>query len=195
MIECVGDKICAISNAPCPGVCVYAEVFDSIDLGVICFDLTMERIEFRNRAVTQIFGSSLNQDDYEFLLSLLFPQIEDLRSLNSPSLYQITKHDNKVLGYSVYPMNCGRFVWIFVRDITDKLRLESIAEAVNSMNNLGYVFSGIRHEIGNPINSAKMALTVLKEDFDDFSKEETVEFVDRVLGELLRVEFLLLNGL
>jgi len=28
------------------------------------------------------------------------------------------------------------------RDITEQLRLESIAEAVNTMNNIGYVFAG-----------------------------------------------------
>ena len=46
-------------------------------------------------------------------------------------------------------------------DITEKKRLESIAEAANLMDNVGYIFSGIRHEIGNPINSVKMALSVL----------------------------------
>ncbi|MDH4232873.1 MAG: PAS domain S-box protein, partial [Nitrospirota bacterium] len=39
------------------------------------------------------------------------------------------------------------------RDVTEKNRLEAIAEAVNTMNNIGYIFTGIRHEIGNPINS------------------------------------------
>ena len=52
-------------------------------------------------------------------------------------------------------------------------------------------FSGIRHEIGNPINSAKMALSVLKENLHDFSAEAILEFVERSMDELLRVEFLL----
>ena len=38
-------------------------------------------------------------------------------------------------------------------DVTEKLRLEAIAETVDAMNNIGYVFSGIRHEIGNPVSS------------------------------------------
>jgi phosphoserine phosphatase RsbU/P len=42
------------------------------------------------------------------------------------------------------------------RDVTERLRFESIAESVNTMENIGYVFSGVRHEIGNPINTAKM---------------------------------------
>lgn len=77
------------------------------------------------------------------------------------------------------------------RDITHKKRLESIAEASNLMKNFGYIFSGIRHEIGNPINSLKMALTVLKRNIDSYSLEKTLSFVDRSLAEVTRIEYLL----
>ncbi|MBI4848703.1 MAG: PAS domain S-box protein [Nitrospirae bacterium] len=79
------------------------------------------------------------------------------------------------------------------RDITDKLRLESIAEAVNAMNNIGYIFSGIRHEIGNPINSIKMALTVLQSNLNNYSKEAVLSYIQRIQEELSRVEYLLKN--
>jgi PAS domain S-box-containing protein len=79
------------------------------------------------------------------------------------------------------------------RDITEKLRLESIAESVNTMDNIGYVFSGVRHEIGNPINSAKMSLAVLQHKLDTASKEIIRNYVDRALGEIGRVEQLLKN--
>ena len=77
------------------------------------------------------------------------------------------------------------------RDVTEKLRLESIAESVNTMNNIGYVFSGVRHEIGNPINSAKMSLSVLQHKLDTASKDAVRNYVDRALGEIGRVEQLL----
>lgn len=76
-------------------------------------------------------------------------------------------------------------------DITEKKRLEAIAEAANLMDNLGYIFSGIRHEIGNPINSVKMALSVLSMNLDRYPRATIGEFVDRGLGELARVEYLL----
>lgn len=38
---------------------------------------------------------------------------------------------------------------IMKRDVTEKRRLESIVEAANLMDNIGFCFSGIRHEIGN----------------------------------------------
>jgi PAS domain S-box-containing protein len=77
------------------------------------------------------------------------------------------------------------------RDITEKLRLESIAEAVNTMNNIGYIFSGIRHEIGNPVNSMKTALSVLKGKLDTAPKETIREYIDRAISEVSRLEYLL----
>jgi len=76
-------------------------------------------------------------------------------------------------------------------NITEKKRLEAIAEAANLMDNLGYIFSGIRHEIGNPINSVKMALSVLSMNLDNYPRTKIREFVDRSQAEILRVEYLL----
>ncbi len=76
-------------------------------------------------------------------------------------------------------------------DITEKKRLEAIAEAANLMDNLGYIFAGIRHEIGNPLNSVKMALSVLDKNLDRYPRETIREFVGRSLRELSRVEYLL----
>jgi PAS domain S-box-containing protein len=78
-----------------------------------------------------------------------------------------------------------------VRDVTRKKRLESIAEAANLMKNIGYVFSGIRHEIGNPINSVKMTLTVLNKNLETYSRPKVADFLQRALAELNRVEYLL----
>ncbi|HMW00969.1 MAG TPA: PAS domain S-box protein [Acidobacteriota bacterium] len=77
------------------------------------------------------------------------------------------------------------------RDVTEKRRLESIAEAVNMMDNVGYIFSGIRHEMGNPINSVKTALTFLKINNGQCQPETVSKYVDRALSEVSRVEYLL----
>jgi PAS domain S-box-containing protein len=76
-------------------------------------------------------------------------------------------------------------------DVTEKARLEAIAEAANTMNNIGYAFSGIRHEIGNPINTLKVTLSVLKNRFDVFSRETVKEYIDRAVAEIARMEYLL----
>ncbi len=74
------------------------------------------------------------------------------------------------------------------RDITEKLRLEAIAAAVSTMNTYGYVFSEIRHEIGNPINSLKMILTLLKKGIDRYSREEVMGYYDHALEAIGRSE-------
>jgi PAS domain S-box-containing protein len=76
------------------------------------------------------------------------------------------------------------------RDVTEQLRYESIAEAVNVMDTAGYIFSGIRHEMGNPINSIKTALTVLSRT-ENPSPETVSKYLDRSLTEIGRVEYLL----
>jgi signal transduction histidine kinase len=77
------------------------------------------------------------------------------------------------------------------RDVTEKLRLEAIAGSVNLMENIGFIFAGVRHEIGNPINSVKMALSVLRYRLEGLSRAETIDYVDRALSEIGRVEHLL----
>jgi PAS domain S-box-containing protein len=76
-------------------------------------------------------------------------------------------------------------------DITEKIRLESIAEAANLMENIGYVFSGIRHEMGNPVNTIKMTLSLLVNKLDTSPKEDLKKYIEWTVGEVSRVEYLL----
>lgn len=80
---------------------------------------------------------------------------------------------------------------IIKHDQTEKKRLEAIAEAANLMENVGFVFAGIRHELGNPLNSLKMALSVLRRQIDNLSPDKIKEFLDRAMGEIGRMEYLL----
>jgi PAS domain S-box-containing protein len=80
-----------------------------------------------------------------------------------------------------------------VRDVTEKFRLESIAQAVNTMSNTAYIFSGIRHEIGNPINSIGAVLKILKSGIDKYDKQAINNYIDRALHEISTVEILLNN--
>lgn len=76
------------------------------------------------------------------------------------------------------------------RDVTEQLRYEAIAEAVNVTESASHIFSAIRHEMGNPINSIKTALTVLRQ-MQPPASEAALTYVDRCLAEIGRVEYLL----
>ena len=92
-----------------------------------------------------------------------------------------------------YYDSTGRFVGIIedVHDITERRRLESVAQAVNVMDNIKYAFAGIRHELGNPINSIKMTLSVLKLKLHQFPADVVLEYVDRAMADASRVQDLL----
>ena len=77
------------------------------------------------------------------------------------------------------------------RDITEEKRLESIAEAANLMDNIGFIFSSIRHELGNPINSIKVSLSVLESNLDSYSTDDIKRFINRGIFDIGRVEYLL----
>ena len=80
---------------------------------------------------------------------------------------------------------------IVKRNITEKKRLESIAEAANLMDNIGFIFSSIRHELGNPINAIKVSLSVLESNLETYDTEDIKRFIRRGLSDIGRVEYLL----
>ncbi|MCR9165707.1 MAG: PAS domain S-box protein [Nannocystaceae bacterium] len=76
-------------------------------------------------------------------------------------------------------------------DQTERRRLDALANAVNVVQQTGYVFAGIRHELGNPINSVKTALAVLQKHGATFSEDKRADYYDRMMQELVRIDFLL----
>ncbi len=78
-----------------------------------------------------------------------------------------------------------------VTDITERRRLETIAEAANLMENIGYIFSGIRHEIANPVVTASITLDVLKRKLKNLSHEQIEEYINRTREQMSRLDFLL----
>ncbi len=128
---------------------------------------------------------------YQGLYDLFVRNIEELDDFDLAGrvAHQVT-HQGRLFGHSVYKA-APNYRCVFIRDITEKSRLESIAQAVNAMDNIGFIFSGIRHEIGNPLNSLKMALSVLKQNIENASPEMLKEYIDRGLGDIGRMEYLL----
>jgi C4-dicarboxylate-specific signal transduction histidine kinase len=59
------------------------------------------------------------------------------------------------------------------------------------MNNIGYIFAGVRHEIGNPVNAVNMILEVLKSKLYQLEKPAVEGYLDRALTQLSRIGYLL----
>ena len=167
------------------------QIIDRIDVGIVVLDLHGSVIEYRNPVFFQLIGEIDTSDNFGKLYSLFFNQHETLAKKSVPdTISGKVRHNEKILGYSIYHI-AESYCAIFIRDITEVKRLEAIAQAANSIDNLGFIFSGIRHEVGNPLNSLKMTLSVLKQNLNRFSQQMVEEYVDRSLADISRVEYLL----
>ncbi len=180
---------CPISKGPCPGECIFAEVMESQRLGVVVFDLAHRSLFFVNRSARELLERLGQASDYASLSELLLPPEGSPEALAPVFAAEPRRLGSRLLGYTVY--RARSFAWVYVRDITEKVRMESIAEAVETMNNIGYVFAAVRHELGNPINSIKAALSVLRANLDSYPLHTVADYIERLISEVGRVENLL----
>lgn len=162
---------------------MYGAILQKIDVGIMALDMKRRSVVFQNDKA---------KDLCEGILDELISEIESWISEASAASQRTMRRNNSLIGYTAYRV-AGGFVWTFMRDITERARLESVAEAMNSAENTGFIFSSIRHELGNPLNSVKISLTVLKRDLelDDLPKETILEYLDRAVFEVSRMETLL----
>ncbi len=170
-------------------------ILESMSEGIL--ELYHQRIIYSNTAVAVLLGSTTEKLLGVYLPDLfsqtMKPRIETM--LSSPTDLPLEKSfelDGKhLLIRKQQLIGEPSSAIVIIEDVTERKRMESIAAATNLMDNFGYIFLGIRHELANPLNSIKMALTVLKKNLDAYTRETIKEFVDRTLIETSRIEYLL----
>jgi len=169
----------------------FAQLLEHVDIGILVLDLKRRAIDYRNEAFYEIMQDEQLCRSYPGLYDLFVGGVESTDDFGQTrkASHQISLR-GRLLGYSTYKAAAG-YRCVFVRDISEKKRLESIAQAVNTMDNIGFIFSGIRHEIGNPLNSLKMALSVLQKSGKKTSPEMLQKYVERGLADIGRMEYLL----
>lgn len=177
----------------CNPPCIFTDVLRDIDSGLIILDTLKKNVFFKNSHAVKILEPLKAAQDYEGLSALLSNELDPLQQPGrTKSRQTIIHYEHRVLGYTVYRVpRDQRHVSIFIQDITDRHRLAAIDEATEMMNNIGCLFSGIRHEIGNPLNSIKMALAVLQNNIKRYSPEEIDVYFNRISGEISKMETLL----
>ena len=177
----------------CTEPCIFTDVLRDIDTGLIIIDTIDKKVFFKNNHALKILSVLDATPDYDELCILL---CQDLESLQKPgrtkSRQTIIRHEHRVFGYTVYRLaEDDRYVSVFIQDITDRHRLAAMDESAEMMNNISCLFSGIRHEIGNPLNSIKMAVTVLQNNINKYSPDEIDVYFTRISGEISKMETLL----
>jgi len=162
------------------------DALKTLEIGIILLDCAREEIVFISELAVQTL-KSLPQLDFKHIIGLFCSEA----SLESAEISQQSiMIEDRHLGFTVYPAPPNN-IWVLLRDVTDKIRFETIAESMNLMHNIGLIFSGLIHELGNPMNSIKVAISVLKKNLNSFPPDSVHEYLDNVLGELGRMEYLL----
>lgn len=172
--------------------CVFHSVWGQVDFSILLFDLGAHGngLVWANAAAESLLISIAPHLEGRELFPLLVPDPGCLACAPSSRRMLELRLGPMVLGYSFYYTAESRLV-VLLRDITEQRRLESIAESANLMENIGYVFGGIRHELGNPINTIKMTLSVVQRNLATLTQAQLAEHLERSLEEIGRVEYLL----
>ncbi len=176
----------------------FRKIFEEGPLGMAILDLTGKIIR-ANAVLCGLLGYTEAEIAHMALLNMTHPAdltacvsaLTKLLEESTPFLKMqqryLTKEGGTAWTNMTFSLIRGedgkpRYFLVMAEDITEKLRLESIAGTVESMNNLGYVFSGLRHELGNPVNAIKMTLNVLKARLGTIPAESVAEYVARAIG-------------
>ena len=80
---------------------------------------------------------------------------------------------------------------IFLVDITELSRLQSMAAEIELSDVLSRLFSVLRHEIGNSVNSIGISLRVLEVKLAKAGSSELLEYCSRITHELRKISDLL----
>jgi signal transduction histidine kinase len=165
----------------------WLELLENIDLGIVAFDAKEKRIVFQNRAI-QNFMPASTAHDFSQLENIFLADPESI-STGKPSQQKLILAE-KTIGFTIYPQVNGLH-WILASEISEKTYAQKITENTKLYDMLDYTFFNLTHELGNPINSIKMTLEVLINNFDKYSEATRREYLDNLHGEVNRLEELL----
>ena len=157
--------------------------------GIVVLDTKRESVYFANREAQEMLAEARISESYHEIVGAFLSETRSGDATRTAPDRLSRRFGDRLYGFSCY--ESGRFRWIFCRDISESARLESIAEVIEISNSFAHVFAAVRHEIGNPINSVKMALTVLRRNLSRFDTDTIEDYLDRSLADLGRTEDLL----
>ncbi len=142
-----------------------------------------------NQAAAAHMGLSVRQAVGESLATRLWRDGECPAADTGKQTLRIRNSDDWFEHVS-YPLADGRGVHLLV-NINDRQQLQAVAEGLNVSDNLNFMVTGIRHELGNPLNSLKMAMSVLRERLPSLQQSEILVYLTRMGEQVQRMEYLL----
>ncbi len=157
----------------------------AMQVGVVLLDTRRGLVVYRNPAASLLLQGWTEEKQTAQLLALA--STHHAISPQTPALLSIGE---RTVESTLQPVAEGEWCLV-LEDATEREQLRRIAEAVSLADNLSVVFASFRHELGNPVNSAKVTLSVLKKRQHSLLPNEIAEYVNRALVEVDRLAFLL----
>jgi signal transduction histidine kinase len=118
--------------------------------------------------------------------------LEECEVAGESATRMVVKDNERAVGLSLYQSNAqDDLVIIQLKDISSERDFRLAPTPTHDSRMVTRIFSQLRHEIGNPLNSIKMSLQVLKENLDEFPKAKVLAYISRCVGEVRRLERLL----
>lgn len=166
------------------------DVLENLDIGVAIIARRDRSVRYSNRALATILGPPDEEPSYGQLEELFLQDCTPTTPHESAHEQEPVRLGNRLIHFSLRALAEDNQMLV-LRDDTERVRLESIAQAVNTMDNIGFIFSGIRHEVGNPLNTIKMTISVLQRNLETFSRATVDDYLQRTSQEIGRMEYLL----
>ncbi len=186
----IGNTIYEVKNHPCfsraieEKNCIFTEIMLTADMGIIIFNVKEKKVVFWNEKAIKFVTAKINsgKELWElFEANILKEKFPD----SNKKIGKLIIKD-KLIHFSMF--GTPHYHWVFLEDITEKTRMEAIAQEINYLNSMAGIFSSIRHEIANPLVSAKVSLSVLKKRLENLSKKEVLDYINRIEETMGKLE-------
>lgn len=171
------------------------------DMAVVVLDRKL-RIAIANPAAEMMAGPSVGEPFFDTELAPpdgatrdeLMRAIVTNRSHTVEYMLEVNGRDPIIVAVSCSPVEQADERYrtsIVINDVTDSRRIERIAANVSLADNIGHAFAGIRHELGNPVNSLKSALTFVRSQLATIPPNQLATYLDAMSQQCDRMDYLL----
>ncbi|MBK8597423.1 MAG: hypothetical protein IPP07_31030 [Holophagales bacterium] len=174
-----------------PDCALLERAIEAAGFGILALDRGSGGIAYLNAAGTEmlrVVSDLLGKDATAVFAGTVLAESREMTAAAATGGLSLSLGE-LVVGYSLYPTETE--LWVFFRDVTERHRQSSIAEALRLSDALLGVFTSLRHDLGNSVNAAKTSLDVLRRGLGRHDEKAILRYVGRALEALARMEALL----
>lgn len=173
---------------------MFRQALESVDSGVMIGRAESAEFEYVNAYAARLRGVLGEELSLRRLLGerdrLGGPRLGEVVG-DSQAVRHVLQTQGYAVGLSIHHMRDSGLVMVLLKDITQEHFFRDASVRRGDMRNTLRIFSQLRHEIGNPLNSIKMTLQVLRQNLDEFPRAKVEAYIGRTVGEVARLEKLL----